>query len=65
MNSHKNARLTLQGRKLLIQRITTMGLSSAATACGVSLRTARKWRRRYEQAVPAGLLEHSFPPTNP
>jgi transposase InsO family protein len=62
MNSHKNARLTLQGRKLLIQRITTMGLSSAATACGVSLRTARKWLRRYQQAGLSGLLDHSSRP---
>ena len=62
MNIHKNARLTLQGRKLLIQRITTMGLRSAATACGVSVRTARKWLRRYQQAGLSGLLDHSSRP---
>lgn len=27
MNSHKNARLTFEGRKLLIERIATMGLT--------------------------------------
>jgi hypothetical protein len=34
MNSHKNARLTLQGRKLLIKRIDAEGLTPAATAAG-------------------------------
>jgi transposase InsO family protein len=39
MNSHKKARLTLQGRKLLIKRIDTEGLTPAAEAAGVSPRT--------------------------
>lgn len=42
MNSHKTARLTYQGRKLLMERIAMMGLVSAA---GISVRTARKWHR--------------------
>ncbi len=42
MNSHKNARLTFEGRKLLIERITVMGLKPAALAAGISPRTARK-----------------------
>ena len=49
MNVHKNARLTLEGRKLLLERIAVMGLAPAAEAAGVSLRTARKWLRRYEE----------------
>ena len=40
MNSHKNARLTLEGRKLLIERIAIMGLKPAAQAAGISERTA-------------------------
>lgn len=44
MNSHKNARLTFEGRKLLIERIAVMGLVPAAQAAGISVRTARKWR---------------------
>ena len=48
MNSHKNARLTFEGRKLLIERIAVMGLTPAAEAAGVSLRTARKWRERFD-----------------
>ena len=42
MNSHKSARLTIEGRKLLIERIAVMGLRVAAEAAGGSPRT---WRR--------------------
>lgn len=42
MNSHKNARTTYEGRKLLIERIAVMGLTAAAEAAGVSVRTAAK-----------------------
>jgi leucine-zipper of insertion element IS481 len=42
VNSHKNARLTFEGRKLLIERIAVMGLIPAAEAAGISTRTARK-----------------------
>ena len=48
MNSHKNARLTFEGRKLLVERIAAMGLMPAAEAAGISPRTARKWLRRFE-----------------
>ena len=63
MNSHKNARLTLEGRKLLIERIAVMGLRAAAEAAGVSLRTARKWLRRFEQEGLEGLAERSSRPS--
>lgn len=43
MNSHKNARTTFAGRKLLIERIRVVGLMPAAEAAGISPRTARKW----------------------
>lgn len=49
MNSHKNARTTLQGRILLIERIGAYGLTPAAKAAGISVRTAHKWRQRLEQ----------------
>ncbi|WP_457351380.1 leucine zipper domain-containing protein, partial [Roseateles sp. P5_D6] len=49
MNSHKNARLTYQGRLLLIERISVMGLALAAQAAGISMRTARKWLGRYNE----------------
>lgn len=36
MNSHKNARLTLEDRKLLVERIAGLGLMPAASAAGIS-----------------------------
>jgi transposase InsO family protein len=62
MNSHKNARLTFEGRKLLIERIAVMGLMPAAEAAGISVRTARKWRDRCEQEGVEGLLDRSSRP---
>ncbi|HEX4235410.1 MAG TPA: IS481 family transposase [Caldimonas sp.] len=63
MNVHKNARLTVEGRKLLVGRIAVMGLRAAAEAAGVSLRTARKWLRRFEQEGLAGLADRSSRPS--
>ena len=62
MNSHKNARLTWEGRKLLIQRIAVMGLTSAAQAAGISPRTARKWLLRFELEGVEGLCDRSSRP---
>lgn len=63
MNSHKNARLTFEGRKLLIERIAVMGLIPAAEAAGISVRTARKWRRRFETGGLDFLMDSSSRPT--
>lgn len=62
MNSHKNARLTFEGRKLLIERIAVMGLMPAAEAAGISVRTARKWRRRFEAGGLDFLMDSSSRP---
>lgn len=62
MNIHKNARTTLQGRKLLIERIDIYGLMSAAEAVGISLRTARKWRQRLATDGLGGLADRSSRP---
>ena len=62
VNSHKNARLTFEGRKLLIERIAVMGLTPAAEAAGVSLRTARKWRERFESGGEEALRDASSRP---
>ena len=62
MNIHKNARLTVEGRKLLVERIRVIGLTAAAEAAGVSLRTARKWLRRYRELGLAGLADRSSRP---
>lgn len=63
MNSHKNARLTLEGRKLLIERIAVMGLTPAAEAAGVSPRKARKWLARFEDEGLDGLRDRSSRPS--
>lgn len=62
MNSHKNARLTFEGRKLLVQRIAVMGLMPAAEAAGISPGTARKWRDRFVEQGLDGLLDRSSRP---
>lgn len=62
VNSHKNARLTVEGRKLLIDRIACMGLIPAAEAAGISRQTARKWRRRFEQGGQEALRDRSSKP---
>ena len=62
MNSHKNARLTFEGRKLLINRIASQGLMAAAQAAGISPACARKWQRRFQQEGQLGLLDRSCRP---
>ena len=49
MNIHKNARMTVRGRALLVERIVEHGwpVVEAASAAGVSERTAHKWLARY------------------
>ena len=64
MKTHANARLSLKGRELLVERVETAGwsLSSAAEAAGISERTARKWRDRYRAEGVDGLLDRSSAP---
>lgn len=62
MNSHKNARTTYEGRKLLIERIAVMGLMPAALAAGISVRTPGKWQRRYMANGLEGLFDRSSRP---
>jgi transposase InsO family protein len=62
MNSHKNARLTFEGRKLLVERIAVMGLMPAAEAAGISARTARKWRSRFDLLGLDGLIDRTSRP---
>ncbi len=63
MNIHKNARLTPKGRALLVQRILAGDApEDAAAASGVSLRTARRWLKRYRDEGEAGLLDRSSRP---
>lgn len=62
MNIHKNARLTPQGRKILVSRIRRNGLESAAIDAGISSRTARKWLARYRLEGDMGLFDRSGRP---
>src|SRR4051812_9117249 len=65
MKLHGNARLSVKGRALLIERVEVAGwsLSAAAEAAGISDRTARKWLARYRAGGPAGLLDRSSAPS--
>jgi transposase InsO family protein len=64
MKVHANAKLTPQGRALLVERIEIEGrsLTQAAEAAGVSERTARKWLARHLAEGPAGLADRSSRP---
>lgn len=62
MNSHKNARTTFEGRKLLMARIEQIGLIPAAEAAGISARTARKWLARFRSEGQAGLWDRRSRP---
>jgi transposase InsO family protein len=64
MKLHGNAKLSVKGRGLLIERVLDAGwsLTQAAEAAGVSDRTARKWLTRYRADGPQGLLDRSSAP---
>ena len=62
--AHRNARLTVFGRLLLVQRITELGWrpAQAAESLGVSRATAYKWLGRYRAQGRAGLADRSSRP---
>jgi transposase InsO family protein len=64
MKIHANARLSPNGRRLLIDRIERAGWTAktAAEAAGISERTARKWLARWRTEGEAGLLDRSSAP---
>lgn len=63
MNMHKNARLTPVGRALLVQRMLSREtVAGVAEAMGVSMRTAYKWRARWEAEGEGGLEDRSSRP---
>ncbi|MES1956583.1 leucine zipper domain-containing protein, partial [Salinisphaera hydrothermalis] len=49
MNTHKNARLTVHSRQVLVRRVIEQGLRpvDVAQAMAVSPRTVYKWLARY------------------
>jgi transposase InsO family protein len=64
MNIHKNARLTPQGRLLLVERMTKAGWSAAqaAQAAGISVRQSYRWLARYRAEGPPGLVDRRSAP---
>jgi transposase InsO family protein len=66
MRLHANARLSVKGRALLVERIEVAqwSLMEAAEAAGISDRCARKWLARWRQEGPAGLLDRSSAPNS-
>jgi transposase InsO family protein len=64
MNVHKNARLTPQGRLLLVERITQQGWTApqAAHAAGLSLSRTYRWLARYRCGGAAALTDRSSAP---
>ena len=65
MKLHANARLSVKGRELLIDRVQVAGwsLTQAAEAAGVSERTARKWVGRWRAEGLEGLADRSSAPS--
>jgi transposase InsO family protein len=64
MELHANARLSVKGRELLVERVDAAGwsLTEAAEAAGVSERTAAKWLARWRAEGLAGLRDRSSAP---
>jgi transposase InsO family protein len=65
MKLHRNAKLSVKGRELLVERVEHGGwsLTQAAEAAGVSDRTARKWLARYQAEGSEGLWDRSSAPS--
>lgn len=62
--SHRNARLTFRGRRLLVERVREQGMPVAhvAKAMGISRQCAHKWVRRFDAEGEAGLWDRSSRP---
>jgi transposase InsO family protein len=63
---HRMAKLTVEGRKLLVHRVVDCGWppATAGEAQGCSSATAYKWVRRYKAEGLAGLQDRSSRPHN-
>lgn len=62
--SHRNARLTVHGRRLLVHRIRDLGwpVAHVAKAMGVSRQCAYRWLRRFDDEGHVGLRDRSSRP---
>jgi transposase InsO family protein len=64
MDIHQNARLTLYSREQLALAVLQQGMTwnAAAAAFHISVKTVRKWVRRYQESGRAGLADRSSRP---
>ena len=62
--SHRNARLTVHGRRLLVRRVRDQGqrVAHVAKAMGVSRQCAHRWVARFDTEGEAGLDDRSSRP---
>jgi transposase InsO family protein len=61
--SHRNARLTVFGRRLLVERVRSgRPVAHVAAEMGISRPTAHKWMRRWRAEGEAGLQDRSSRP---
>ncbi|MGW2779630.1 IS481 family transposase [Streptomyces olivaceoviridis] len=61
--SHRNARLTVHGRRLLVERVRCgRPVAHVAAEMGISRATAHKWVRRWRAEGEAGLADRSSRP---
>ena len=61
---HPRAKLTVEGRKLLVGRVRGEGwpVARAAEAMGISRACAHSWLKRFDEAGEAGLVDRSSRP---
>ncbi|MEU0660841.1 helix-turn-helix domain-containing protein, partial [Streptomyces lavendulocolor] len=61
--SHRNARLTVHGRRILVERVLAgRPVAHVAAEMGISRPTAHKWVRRWRTEGNAGLHDRSSRP---
>ncbi|MBC2868716.1 IS481 family transposase [Streptomyces mexicanus] len=61
--SHRNARLTVHGRRLLVERVRSgRPVAHVAAEMGISRATAHKWIRRWRSEGEVGLVDRSSRP---
>jgi hypothetical protein len=61
--SHRDARLTVRGRRLLVERVCSgRPVAHVAAEMGISRATAHKWIRRWRSEGEAGLIDRSSRP---
>lgn len=61
---HRNARLNVHGRRLIIHRVRVLGwpVAHAAKAMGISRQCAHRWLARFDAEGEAGLTDRSSRP---